>query len=166
VAAVGAWPFTDVLMSSETNNLIAATVSAGPVGVRDAKGALVKGNLLKAVRADGVVVKPDVPATPVDSVFVADAQKIDTPMIAAASTDFGGGLKAHYLFAYARGANTTVAINPVDFGISGAAFLYDYQNGSGRLIGAGSTYTADLTGEATYFVLMPVGKTGIAFLGD
>src|SRR5690348_2495645 len=99
-SAVGLWPFSDVFMSSETNNMIAALLSGGPLGVGDPVGHLARGNILKSVRRDGTIVKPDVTATPIDSVWLADAQNLDSPMIAAASTDFGGGLKANYIYAY------------------------------------------------------------------
>lgn len=164
-SAIGVWPFTDVFMSSETNNLLAATLSAGPLGVGDAMGSLSKDNLLRAVRADGVIVKPDVPATPVDSVFVNDALGIDAPMVAAASTNFGAGLKAWCLFVYKRGPNPTLTVTPATFGIPGAAYLYDALNDAGRLIDAHSSYTFDVT-DVGYYVLSPVGPSGIAMLGD
>ena len=65
------------------SDLILATLSAGPLGIGDALGSISAANLLRSVRSDGVIVKPDVPITPVDSVLLSDAQKIDTPMVAA-----------------------------------------------------------------------------------
>ncbi len=165
-SALGVWPFTDVLMSSETNNLIAATLSAGPVGIGDALGNISKGNLIRAVRADGVIVKPDVAATPVDSVMQNDALGIDVPMVVASHSDFGAGLRTYYLFAYVRGANKTITIDPATYGISGAAYFYDALQESGRLINPHSPVTFDLAGDAGYYVLAPVGKSGIAMLGD
>ncbi|HVW84323.1 MAG TPA: hypothetical protein VHB50_06565 [Bryobacteraceae bacterium] len=165
-AAVGAWPFTDVFMSEETNNLLVATLSGGPVGIGDGMGKISRSNLLKAIRTDGVIVKPDVPATPLDSAFIADAQGIDTPMVVSAWTDFGGGMRANYIFAYTRAANTTIMIDPTTYGISGASYLYDFFGGTGRLLGAGSTLTLDLTNGTGYFVLVPTGQSGMALLGD
>ena len=165
-SAIGIWPFADVFMSGETNNLIVAALSAGPIGVGDRVGDLSRDNLLKAVRADGVIVKPDVPATPLDSVFVNDAQGVDVPMVAATYADYGNGLRAHYILAFTRGANSTIAIDPAVYGISGTAYLYDWLRGSGRLIEAGSTYTLNLANGFGYFVLTPVGPSGIALLGD
>ncbi len=165
-SALGTWPFTDVFMSSETNNLIAATISAGPIGLGDPKGALNADNLLKAARTDGVIVKPDVAATPLDSVFIKDAQGIDVPMVVSAYTDFGGGLRANYIFAYNRGANRGITIDPANYGIFGQSFLYDYLNGAGHFLDVRATYTFQLNADAAYMVLMPLGKTGIAFLGD
>jgi hypothetical protein len=165
-SALGMWPFTDVFMSSETNNLIIATLSAGPVGVGDKQGDLSKTNLLNAVRKDGVIVKPDVPATPMDSVFQKDALKIDTPMIATTYSDFGGGMKTYYLFAYVRGANRTVTVDPAAFGMGGDTYFYDWLHDTGQFIGRGSAYTFDLSDDTGFYVLAPVQASGIALLGD
>jgi hypothetical protein len=164
-SALGIWPFSDVFMSNDLNNLILATLSAGPVGIGDTLGSISQANLLKAVRSDGVIVKPDVPATPVDSVFVSDAQGIDTPMIASTWSNFGGS-RTNYIFAYSRGANTAITIQPSSWGITGAAYLYDYLDGIGYPIGANSEKTLMLNGGVGYFILAAVGETGIAFLGD
>ena len=99
--AIGVWPFSDVFMSTDMNNLLLATLSAGPLGIGDPLGGISAANLLKAVRPDGVIVKPDVPLTPVDSVYISDAQGVDTPMVAATYSDFGG-MRANYIFAYTR----------------------------------------------------------------
>jgi hypothetical protein len=165
-SSIGLWPFTDVFMSTETSNLILATLSAGPVGVGDAMGDLSKANLLKSVRSDGVIVKPDVPATPEDSVYQSDALGLDAPMVASAYTDFGGGLRTYYIFAFIRGVNRTVTIAPAAYGITGSAYLYDALNDSGRLIDPQAKVTFDLTDDTGYFVLSPVGSSGIAMLGD
>src|SRR5205807_10044511 len=134
-----------------------ATLSAGPLGIGDPIGQISKTNLLKAVRSDGVIIKPDVPATPLDSVYQNDARGVDVPMVASTYTDFGDGLRTYYIFAYARGANRTITIDPSSFGISGPSYLYDSLQDSGRLINAGSAYTLDLTGDIGYYVLAPVG---------
>ncbi len=103
--------------------------------------------------------------TPVDSVFVSDAQGIDTPMIASTWSNFGGS-RTNYIFAYNRGANTSITIQPSSWGIAGAAYLYDYLDGVGYLIDANSDKTLMLNGGVGYFILAAVGQTGIAFLGD
>src|SRR5581483_4350680 len=122
-SAVGLWPFTDVFRSGDTNNMILAVLSAGPVGVGDALGSLSRANLMKAARPDGVIVKPDVAAAPLDGVYIADAQGVDAPMTVASLTDYGA-LKGHFIFSYVRQTNNTITINPGDFGISGASYLY------------------------------------------
>jgi hypothetical protein len=164
-AAVGAWPYADVLMSNDINSLLLATLSAGPIGLGDPLGSISKANLLNAVRADGVIVKPDVPAMPADSVYVNDAQGTDVPMVAWTYSNFGA-LQADYLFAFVRGTNNQFTVQPSSYGITGAAYLYDYMNQSGQLISAGASVTINLTANSGYYVLAAVGKTGIAFLGD
>jgi len=164
-SAVGLWPFTDVFQSGDTNNMILAVLSAGPVGVGDALGSLSRANLMKAARPDGVIVKPDVPATPLDSVYIADAQGVDVPMTAASLTDYGA-LRAHFIFSYVRQTNNTITITPGDFGISGVSYLYDYVSGAGTVISPGSSWTGTLASGSGYYVLVPAGPSGIVFLGD
>jgi hypothetical protein len=165
-SAIGLWPYADVFMSGETMNMIASLLSAGPVGVGDSLGNLSKANLTRAARADGVLVKPDAAAVPIDSVYANDAAGIDTPMVAATWTDFGKGLRGNYIFAYPRAAGNLTLIDPSAYGITGASYLYDVIGRSGTYVGAGSTYTAAVASGGSYFVLVPVGPSGIAFLGD
>jgi hypothetical protein len=163
--ALGIWPFSDVFMSTNVNNLVLATLSAGPVGIGDALGQISAANLLQSVRTDGVIVKPDVPITPLDSVFVSDAAGGNAPMVASTYSDFGG-MRASYIFAYTRGAAAPITIDPATYGIQSSAYLYDYLNGVGYLITANSVKTIDLANGVGYFILVPVGESGIAFLGD
>jgi hypothetical protein len=72
--AVGLWPWADVFFSSELDNLVVATLSAGPVGVGDPLGQTNAKNLFSAIRADGVLLKPDKPLLPIDAMYVADAE--------------------------------------------------------------------------------------------
>jgi hypothetical protein len=74
VSALGIWPWSDVFMSTETDNLLLSTLSAGTVGVGDPIGAESKANLFQTVRADGMIVKPDVPIVPIDAMYAQDAQ--------------------------------------------------------------------------------------------
>lgn len=164
-SALGVWPFSDVFMSSETQNLLLATLSAGPVGVGDPIGALSATNLLRAVRPDGVIVKPDVPIVPIDASFQNSAQAVDAPMIAATHTDFGG-LRAWYIFAYPQGQNTVATFRLSDLGATGAVYLYNYFAGSGAVVDSGATLNLSISGSALYLVAVPVGPSRMAVLGD
>ena len=163
-AALGVWPYTDVFMSTETDNLLLSTLSASIVGVGDPIDAESKANLLQSVRADGVIVKPDVPIVPIDQMYVLDALRQDTPMIASTYTDHSG-LKALYVFAYKRGNNTSITFNPSSLGLNGAVYVYNYFTGSGRVVEAGAAYS-DTVNDASYYIVVPIGQSGIAFLGD
>src|SRR5258708_39402903 len=108
-------------MSSEEDNRILATVSAGMVGVGDAIGAGNKANILRAIRSDGVIVKPDAPIVPIDSTFVNGAQGVDTPDVAATYTDFAGpgGLHASYVWTFNAKTNVAATFTPAALGQSG-----------------------------------------------
>ena len=98
-SALGEWPWTDVFMSAETSNLLLSTLSAAIVGVGDAIGQFDRANLLRAVRSDGVIVKPDEAIVPLDASYVARASDPSAPIIAAARTRHGGSITSN-VFAF------------------------------------------------------------------
>jgi len=170
VTAVGAWPWVDVFMSAETKNLLLATLSGGPVGVGDALGTESPSNLLMSVRADGTIVKPDTPFVPTDQTYIAQARSSDAPMIAAASTEDENGA-TYYVFAYARGSTSSSVIRfvPSQLGTEASGrsqYVYDYFAGTGRAIPAGSLFEDAVAADGSYYVVAPIGLSGMAFLGD
>ncbi|MGV9963266.1 carbohydrate-binding protein [Streptomyces olivaceus] len=100
--ALGVWPWVDVFLSGETNNLLLANLSAGPVGVGDALGKVSAVNLAKVARPDGVLVKPDVPIVPTDATYVGEAAGKLPAMVASTHVAHATGLTYRYVFAYAR----------------------------------------------------------------
>jgi hypothetical protein len=163
-SAVGAWPFTDVFMTCETDNVLVATLSAGPLGVGDRIGSLNVGNLRRAIRPDGVIVKPDVPLTPLDSSFWSDSQNALAPMIAATYSDFGE-LRGWYFFLYAQGTNTQAQFRLSDAGVNAPVFLYDYFNDTGRVAQPDELLHEDVAADC-YLVAAPIGMSGMALVGD
>ncbi len=167
-SALGIWPWADVFMSTETNNLILATLSAGPVGVGDAIGAEDKNNLFKSFRADGVIVKPDASIVPLDSCYLAEAQHSAMPVIAATYT-LHDGMKTEYVFAFKNKTNGEgrVSFTPAELGFNKPVYAYDYYSGEGRHLAPEETYSSDLgDNRAAYYIVAPVGDSGIAFIGD
>jgi hypothetical protein len=301
-SALGVWPWADVTMSTETQNLLLQNLSAGPVGVGDPIGEESVANLNKVAEADGTIVKPDTPIVPDDATYVRDAVQPGGAMVATTGSRHGS-LSAGYVFSYARavptpkpdttyeaedaklsgpvvgtdhsgytghgfadyqhdsgdyvewnvdvpsdgtytllfryanggtagrplavtvdggtastqpfdttgdwdtwsvqpvvvtlsaghhtvraattGANGpnidnlgvsagTVTVpttedarfRPADLGVTGKAYVYDYFAGTGKLVGADDTYTAQVTRSGSFFQVVPVGRSGIAFLGD
>jgi hypothetical protein len=163
-SALGVWPWCDVFMSGETPNLIISTLSAGPVGVGDAIGSLNKQNLMRVVRGDGVIVKPDAPLVPVDQTFLRDAAGSGGPMIAATSTNYGE-LHAGYVFAYPRGKDRRIMFDLRELGFTGSVYVFNSLTGQGRTVTSGE-FEEELTGDYGYYIVVPVGKSGIGFLGD
>jgi hypothetical protein len=190
--AIGSWPWTDVFFSYETNNMIIDTLSAGPVGTGDALGAEDRKNIMKAVRGDGVIVKPDVPLMPLDRMYVEDAalysdaaqaaptggigtfqgetpHRGQAPFIASTWTS-DGAIRTAYVFAFSRSASVyqTVHFTPEEAGAgSSPACVYDYFSHLVSHVAGGQEFKSFIGGgETGYYIVAPVGPSGIAFFGD
>ena len=166
--SLGIWPWTDVYNSTEITNLLLGTLSAGPVGTGDALGQEDKANLFKAIRADGVIVKPDAPLVPIDSAYVTEAEGKDFPLEASTYTDHGD-VKTLYAVAIRlpKSQVSTFTFNPTDLGLAGPAYFYDYFAGTAQRSDPGQTVSSQVNADGvSYFIVAPVGQSGIAFLGD
>jgi hypothetical protein len=160
--AVGLWPWSDVFMSQELPELILSTLSAGPVGVGDALGQIDVANLKKAMRADSVLLKPDVPLQPTDVSIISDAQGLNAPMVAATHSG-----KEVEVFAYPRAASQQqVIVSLAQLDIRGPAYEWDWVRGTGRRIPAGGSFAMAFRNGWAYSVVAPVGQDGIGLLGD
>lgn len=164
--ALGEWPWTDVFMSSETENLLLATLSGGMVGVGDAIGEIDGENLRRAVRPDGVIVKPDDALTPLDSCFIACAKDLAAPVIAIAHTDHGG-LITSYIFAFSEsGDGRTESLSMAALGYRGPVYAYDVWQKSGIYLDHEHPLVISFSDRAAYWIVVPVPGSGIGFLGD
>jgi hypothetical protein len=175
--AVGSWPWTDVYFSDETDNMLLDSLSAGPVGTGDALGAEDRNNILKAVRADGVIVKPDVPIIPLDRMYIADAStpspgarrpRGPEPFIASAWTD-DGAIRTAYVFAFSRSGRVyqPVRFSPAEVGALAPACVYDYFTHQVTRLERGQEFKADIgPGETGYYIVAPVSPSGVALFGD
>jgi hypothetical protein len=162
--ALGIWPWCDVFMSKETDNLLLATLSAGMVGIGDRSGAEDRKNLLHAVRLDGVIIKPDTPLLPIDAMYTAGSRR---PMIAAAHTDHGA-LRTSYVFSYGRGLDVmSVAFTPAQVGVPREVYVYDARRRTARRLAPSDAFGFVLAPNGTaYFVVAAVSRAGMALLGD
>ena len=167
-SAVGLWPFADAAMSNNIRDVLLATLSAGPLGIGDDLGSVNGPNLRQAVRADGVIVKPDDPIVPIDAVYIADAAQQQTaPMIAATRTRHGD-MQALYIFAYERtaGARSAITFSPAALGLPGQTYVYDYFGRQGQLISDNGGFTDIVDSNGSYYIVASVGESGMALLGD
>jgi hypothetical protein len=164
-SALGMWPFTDNFKSTETTHLLIGTLSAGPIGLSDAVGSFGAANILHAVRKDGVIVKPDVPLTPIDASYLNTARGVDAPQLHATYSDFGA-LRTYYLFAYQQGSNSTGHWKLSDFGAASPVYVYDYFAGAGQVVHPTDAIDKAITGDALYLIAAPIGHSGMAVLGD
>ena len=164
-SAVGVWPFTDVFMSTEIGNLILSTLSAGPVGVGDPLGNAASANLLQTVRADGVIVKPDVPLAPIDRSYQEEARSAGAPVISSTYSEFNG-IRTYYVFSWPQGPDEAAGFRLSDLGLTQSAYLYDYVAGVGHVANSDDPLTAPFTDGWSFLVAAPIGRSGIAILGD
>jgi hypothetical protein len=167
-SALGIWPWCDVFMSYETDNLILAVLSAGPVGTGDFVDQVDKANIMKAVRADGVIVKPDEPLLPTDASYLAEARGLDRPLVASTFTDHGG-LRTVYGIAFRTSDKQpdTLALDPGEVGAADSVYFYDYLSGKGAALTPGRALpVAFHGGRLSVFVVAPLGASGMALLGD
>ena len=174
-SALGIWPWADVFMSTNADDALIATLSAGMVGNGDEIGAENKGNLLRAVRSDGAIIKPDTTLLPIDAMYradalavlAADASSSLAPMIAAAHTDHGT-LRTAYVLAYSRGsARAKAAFTPAQVGMQHDVYLYDARVRTAHRMAASESFDFDLApNAAAYFVLASLSSAGVALFGD
>ncbi|HEV2690472.1 MAG TPA: hypothetical protein VGV35_18070, partial [Bryobacteraceae bacterium] len=166
--AAGLWPFADAYASGKVKDLLLSVLTAGPVGSGEALGSIDTVSLNEAVRRDGVIVKPDAPIYPVDDSWVARSQNQSAPLIASTFTDHGAGVRTAYVFAYSRvpGSLSPISFSPQSLGFSGPAYVYDYFAKTGAVVQSGSLSTHTVDYNASYFIVAPIGPSGIAFLGD
>lgn len=166
-SALGVWPWTDVFTSSETFNLLISTLSAGMVGVGDALGSEDAHNLLQTIRADGVIVKPDTSIVPVDATYIAEAQSKGTlPAMVAAAYSYHTNLNAAYVLAYSRVGQESASFTPASLGFTSDVYVYNYFTGHGAVVHADQHFTHNVNMDGSYYVVVPIGPSGIAFLGD
>ncbi|MEY2466310.1 MAG: hypothetical protein QOD03_831 [Verrucomicrobiota bacterium] len=167
-SSMGIWPWADVYNSTERNNVLLSTLSAGPVGIGDFIGAETGTNLSRAIRADGVIVKPDAPIVPLDQSYIADAQHRAAPLTSSTFTDHDG-LKTIYVFAYNRPKTSAgeIHLTLAELGLTGPAYLFDGHTGKGSRWETATTFSAALAqNDTAFYIVAPIGKSGLAFLGD
>ena len=165
--AVGIWPWADVFMSSETNNLLISVLSAGMVGTGDPIGQENQENLMRVARPDGVLVKPDESLLPLDSVYVAQANGRKPPMVAWTHSDHDT-LRTAYVFAYHRQpADAEADFAPTELGLSGKVCVLDARSGNAVFQSARKRIELYFKpGGTAYYMITPVGRSGLAFFGD
>ena len=166
-SAVGLWPFADAFTSKNVKDVLVATLTAGPIGSGDALGSTIPANLSRAVRRDGVIVKPDVPLSATDATYLALSNSQSAPVVSYTYTDHAG-VRTAYVLAYGRvqGAQSPLSFSPQSLRVSGPAYVYDYFHRTGILLQPGQLFTGSVDYDGSYFLVAPAGLSGIAFLGD
>ena len=196
--ALGIWPFKDNFQSSERHGMQEALISAlsgGMVGPSDAISAARRDILMRTCREDGLLLKPDRPATVIDAMLVPHARPLIT-MTWSDRSDIG---RSVYLSAYhiagdhpQRSAADRVfaAFNydtipldetfhfpsaVTDWGVSLQKDLsilepvvrYDWRAGTAEVVqGEFSLGPMEDLYDFAYYVLAPILPNGLALIGE
>jgi hypothetical protein len=158
-------PWADVLFSTDTGSIVLAALSSGPVGVGDKIGAESVSNIMKVIRGDGAIIKPDVPLLPTDASILNDAADAHLPLISSTYTN--NGQKTVYVFAFTRkGDSLFVSFLPASLGLSGPIYITSTY-GISKKQDASDIFTDTLGATGwNYYQIAPVGRSGITFFGD
>jgi len=203
--AVGALPFKDNFQTSpgqravlsetmgEQEALISA-LSAGMVGPGDRLGWSDAGLLGRTCRADGLLLKPDRPVTPIDAMFLPH----ERPHIVTTCSRRPGLGTWTYLAAFplARGDGAERVLDELaglvvygrsvadmfvfpeairdwgvdlerDLGLQGPAVLYDWKAGTAAVVDrAFSVPPMESREEFAYYVIAPLLPNGLALIGE
>jgi hypothetical protein len=176
--ALGLWPYKDVFHSgrgSATRDVEAllAALSAGPVGIGDRIGEADVEVVRRACRADGVLVRPDVPIAALDRAAFDAPVWSGEPIVAAAHTQHPAG-RWGYVFAcnvasdqQAHGARIALTDLGEDGPGTDAVALYDWRSGRVDVLPGDGAYAVELEPAGwDYRVVAPVLSVGIAVIGD
>jgi hypothetical protein len=167
-SALGLWPWSDVFMSHEQDNLLMSVLSAGPVGTGDLLGQEDRVTLMRAMRPDGVLVKPDASLVPTDGSYLAEAKGETRPLVASTFTEHGN-LRTTYAVAFQplTPFAESLKVTGAELGCHGPVYAYDLLSGTGAVMKSGQDLRFNFhSGALAALALAPISKPGIALLGD
>lgn len=169
--ALGLTPFKDCFHAGSEHGEIEALLSAlstGPVGVGDALGKADADVVGRTCRADGVLVKPDVPIAAVDRAFLQHGVARPEPITATATSTHGADTW-HYVLtinAFRQGEPVTSRVQLADLGVTEPVVAYDWRARSAEVIEPGGGWDVALPqADWDYRVLAPL-RDGRAVIGD
>ena len=165
--SVRVWPWTDNFGSGERDNLLISNLSAGIFGGSDQIGSADFASIKRALRADGTIIKPDVPILLMDRSIIDEAKGGPGATFATTYTQHTGG-RFTYVFVFSDKAGVTASFTPAELGYTGNVYVYDVNADSGKVLSSTQASTATLatTDTTAYYVVAPIGSSGIAFLGE
>ncbi|MBW2524287.1 MAG: hypothetical protein JRI23_08940 [Deltaproteobacteria bacterium] len=197
-AGLGVLPFKDNFRSAEPQGeaeALISSLSAGMVGPSDTIGQMDAALLMRTARHDGLLLKPDSPAVPIDAMFLehhrpyivharSDREGVGTWSyvaafhLASAHEDYSSKHKVFALVAYDGISTEEMVAWPTvvrdwrvtldrDLRRHGPAVIYDWQSGTAAM--ADSWFDIpqipDLYGHG-YFVVAPVFDNGLSLIGE
>jgi hypothetical protein len=170
--ALGLTPFKDVFFSGGEHAEIEAllsVLSTGPVAVGDRLGRADASVIARTHRADGVLVKPDVPIAAIDRAFASHAVARPVLLTAEATTTHGAGTWRYVLTINAFGGAQPVSgrVALADLDVTEPVIAYDWRSRQAARIEPDGGWDVALDPAGwDYRVLAPVLPDGSAVIGD
>ncbi len=168
--ALGLAPFKDVFRSDGEHAEVEALLSAlstGPVGVGDAIGTTDAAIVSATCRADGTIIRPDVPIAAVDACFRQHAVSRPVPLVAECHTDHPAGRWIQVFCANTFRGDEEVT-GTVDLGHAwpdGPTVALDLRTGEVTEPAGGWDVTLD-PAQWTHHLLAPILESEVAVFGD
>jgi hypothetical protein len=172
-------PFKDVFRADpevaadngEPEALLSA-LSTGPVALGDRLGRMDLALALRTCRADGILIKPDVPVAATDASMVGSAAFRSELLVAECFSDHPAGRWAYVVGLHANPEDEPVTgdIAFADLGASaptGEVVAWDWRARTATRVPADGSWPVTLPKEGwAYLVLTPVLPAGLAVIGD
>jgi hypothetical protein len=185
--ALGLWPFKDVFLSHEPTpegfgdplgeaEALIAALSGGPVGIGDQIGHTRRALVLRTCRADGVLVKPDLPLAALDRCFRGNGFFGEEPLVAETWSEHPAGRSVYLVTMNAsrlwkeRAEALRFRVELAELGAArpaGPVVLYDWRRRGFEIVAADGGFDEALRyQEFGYRVLCPLLAGEIALFGD
>ncbi|MGH0029703.1 MAG: hypothetical protein ACQGVC_07925 [Myxococcota bacterium] len=181
--ALGLWPFKDVFLSSSDGEgldgdehaeleALLSSLSGGPVGIGDRVGRSDRRVVMRTCRADGVLVKPDVPLAALERCYAGHAHLQHAPLVGEAYSDHPSARIAYVLAMHASRVEEPLAfrVKLSELGASapsGPAVAWDWQTGEMQRLEPDYALAFRLAPRQwSYRVVSPLLPSGIALMGD
>ncbi|MBI5527779.1 MAG: hypothetical protein HY897_15720 [Deltaproteobacteria bacterium] len=195
--AAGVLPFKDNFQSAEDHaeaEALVSALSAGMVGLGDKVGDADAALISRTCRQDGLILKPERPAYPLDAMFLPHKRPYT---VATHSTSPAGtwtylaafhlasghpertiedenyalfaysGLPLGEMFVHPKKVSDWDVDLPADLGIADKAVLYDWRTGEAEVVeGRFEIPKIEHLYDHAYFVLAPIFENGLALLGE
>jgi hypothetical protein len=174
--ALGLWPYKDVFRSAPEHaerevEVLLAALSAGPVGIGDPLGAADPALIARTARADGVLVRPDVPIAAIDECLASSPVHGDGLLVGSAHTQHRAG---RWSYVVALDVGTASVASTVALGSLGAdgpdaaeVFVYDWRRATCERMHPDGAIPVELAPlDWDLRVVAPVLAGGIAIVGD
>jgi hypothetical protein len=173
--ALGLWPYKDVFHATtdpgahgEAEALLSA-LSAGPVGLGDRVGVADPALVRRTCRADGLLVKPELPVAALDRCLDRVVVFSRRLLVGSTTTTHAAGTW-HYVFsANVRDDGDAVAerVSLEELGVDGPALVWDWRRRTAALVEPGDGWDLELgPHDWDYRVVAPLLADGLTVVGD